>query len=114
MTNEGLNKRIQEHSPEGLFIFANINRTFHWLDLSSPTSAKVDHDDCAVCVMLIFLQADFLVKILFAKAHVLCHDTNQVTKNVGHLDVVMGTSTGDIIWLEAYTQKYFRINKNAR
>ena len=64
--------------------------------------------------MLIFLQADFLVKILFAKAHVLCHDTNQVTKNVGHLDVVMGTSTGDIIWLEAYTQKYFRINKNAR
>lgn len=42
----------------------------------------------------------------------LCHDTNQVTKNPGHLDVVMGSSSGDIIWFEAYTQKYFRINKN--
>lgn len=53
------------------------------------------------------------MKILFAKAHVLCHDTNQVTKSVGHLDVVMGTSTGDVFWFEAYTQKYFRLNKNA-
>ena len=42
----------------------------------------------------------------------LCHDTNQVTKSEGHLDVIMGSSTGDIIWFEAYSQKYFRINKN--
>lgn len=41
MTNEGLNKRIQEHSSEGLFAFANINRAFNWLDLSSPNPSKV-------------------------------------------------------------------------
>jgi hypothetical protein len=35
--HEGLTKRLQEHSPEGLFAFANINRAFQWLDLSSPT-----------------------------------------------------------------------------
>ena len=44
----------------------------------------------------------------------LCHDTNQATKSSGHLDVIMGSSTGDMIWFEAYTQKYFRINKNVR
>ena len=41
MTNEGLNKRIQEHNSEGLFAFANINRAFNWLDLSSPNPSKV-------------------------------------------------------------------------
>ena len=42
MTNEGLSKRIQEHNPGGLFILANINRAFNWLDLSAPTTSKVD------------------------------------------------------------------------
>ena len=41
MTNEGLNKRIQEHNSDGLFAFANINRAFNWLDLSSPNPSKV-------------------------------------------------------------------------
>jgi len=35
--HEGLTKRLQEHSPEGLFAFANINRAMQWLDLSSPS-----------------------------------------------------------------------------
>ena len=48
MTDEGLSKRIQEHSAEGLFVFANINRAFNWLDLSSPTSVKVF--SCRVCI----------------------------------------------------------------
>lgn len=41
MTNENLNKRIQEHSSEGLFAFANVNRAFNWLDMSSPPTSKV-------------------------------------------------------------------------
>ena len=36
--HEALNKRLQERSSEGLFAFANINRAFQWLDLSSVTS----------------------------------------------------------------------------
>lgn len=35
--HEAMSKRLQEHEPDGLFIFANINRAFQWLDLSSPT-----------------------------------------------------------------------------
>lgn len=52
------------------------------------------------------------MRILFAKAHILCHDINPFTKGPNHIDVIMGASTGDIVWFEAYSQKYVRINKN--
>lgn len=42
----------------------------------------------------------------------LCHDVNELTKTSSHLDVVMGSSAGDIIWYEPMSQKYARINKN--
>ena len=54
------------------------------------------------------------MKILFAKAHMLCHDINPLTKGPNHIDVIMGASTGDIVWFEAYSQKYVRVNKNVR
>jgi hypothetical protein len=57
-------------------------------------------------------QCDPLTKILFSKAHALCHDVNEATKSSSHFDLVMGFSTGDIIWYEPFTQKYTRINKN--
>lgn len=39
--HDQLTKRLQEHNPEGIFIFANIDRAYQWLDLSSPAPAKV-------------------------------------------------------------------------
>lgn len=39
--HDQLSKRLQEHNPEGTYIFANIDRAFQWLDLSSPTPARV-------------------------------------------------------------------------
>jgi len=59
-----------------------------------------------------FEQVENLVKILFTKAHALCHDVNQVTKSASHLDVVIGFNTGDIFWYEPISQKYTRLNKN--
>ncbi|RFU35115.1 hypothetical protein B7463_g1243, partial [Scytalidium lignicola] len=94
IVNEGLGKRLQERPADGFFAFANINRAFQWLDLSSPQ--KVDH----------------LTKILFTKAHCLCHDVNQLTKGPNHIDLIMGFSTGEIIWFEPISQKYTRLNKN--
>lgn len=35
--HEGIQRRLNEHSPEGYFAFANINRAVQWLDLSSET-----------------------------------------------------------------------------
>lgn len=92
--NETLSKKLQERSNDGVFAFANINRAFQWLDLSSSS------------------KSDYLTKILFTKAHCLSHDVNQVTKATGHLDVIMGFSTGEIIWWEPISQRYTRLNKN--
>ncbi|KAL8986912.1 MAG: hypothetical protein Q9177_003835 [Variospora cf. flavescens] len=97
MPHETMTKHIHEYNPEGLFAFANINRAFQWLDLSSNYESKAQH----------------IIKILFAKANMLCHDINLSTKGSNHLDIIMGASTADIMWFEAFSQKYARINKNA-
>ncbi|KAL5001549.1 hypothetical protein BDV10DRAFT_182448 [Aspergillus recurvatus] len=92
--HEATTKRLNDRDPEGLFAFANINRAFQWLDLSSK------HKD------------EPLSKILFTKAHMISHDVNETTKSSAHIDVVMGSSAGDIFWYEPISQKYARINKN--
>jgi hypothetical protein len=33
---ENMAKRVQDHPADGYFAFANINRAFQWIDLSSP------------------------------------------------------------------------------
>jgi len=58
------------------------------------------------------MQAEHLTKILFTKGHCLCHDINQTTKATNHIDLIMGFSTGEIIWFEPISQKYTRLNKN--
>jgi Ras family protein T1 len=92
--HEALTKRLADRSLDGIYGFANINRAFQWLDLSS----RIKHEP--------------MTKILFTKAHMLCHDVNELTKTTSHLDVIMGSSAGDIIWYEPMQQKYTRINKN--
>lgn len=92
--HEQLTKRLAERDAGGTFAFVNVGRSFQWLDLSSPTKAEP------------------LTKILFTKAHMLCHDVNHFTKDESHIDVVMGSSASDIIWYEPTSQKYARINKN--
>ncbi|KAK4654868.1 hypothetical protein QC762_406760 [Podospora pseudocomata] len=94
INHETLSKKLQERARDGMFAFANVNRAFQWLDLSSPT------------------KAEYLTKILFTKAHCLSHDVNRVTKSAAHVDVVMGFSTGEIIWWEPISQRYTRLNKN--
>ncbi|KAI0100287.1 WD40-repeat-containing domain protein [Nemania sp. FL0031] len=92
--NETFSKKMADRPHDGIFAFANINRAFQWLDLSSPA------------------KADYLTKILFTKAHCLSHDVNLVTKSLSHIDIIMGFSTGEIIWWEAMSQRYTRLNKN--
>lgn len=94
INNELLMKKLSERNPEGLYVIANINRALEWLDFGS----KIKHEPTT--------------KILFTKAHMLCHDVNEVTKSTTHLDLIMGSSASDIIWYEPITQKYARINKN--
>ncbi|KAI9718735.1 MAG: hypothetical protein M1812_003909 [Candelaria pacifica] len=92
--HEGISKWLQERDVDGIIAFANINRGFEWLDLSSSH------------------KADYLTKILFTKAHPLCADANTMTKGQSHLDLIIGFSSGDTIWYEPFTKLYGRINKN--
>jgi hypothetical protein len=39
IVHENLTKRLQDRPADGYFAFANINRAFQWLDLSSPQKA---------------------------------------------------------------------------
>ncbi|KAJ9133084.1 WD40 repeat-like protein [Pleurostoma richardsiae] len=94
IVHETLSRRLQDRPNDGLYAFANINRAFQWLDMSSPN------------------KADYLTKVLFTKAHCLCHDVNPITKSTQHVDVIMGFSTGEIIWWEPISQRYTRLNKN--
>ncbi|KAF8468972.1 WD40-repeat-containing domain protein [Kalaharituber pfeilii] len=91
-----LTARLAKRYDEELFAFANINRALHWLDLSHPK------------------KQDPLSKILFTKSHPLCHDVNPLTQSSSHLDVVIGFSTGDIMWFDPMSNKYARINKNGQ
>ena len=95
ISHDQLTKRLSERDQSGLFAFANINRAFQWLDLSSATAKQ-----------------EPLAKVLFTKAHMLCHDVNMLTKSTSHLDIVMGSSAGDILWYEPFSIKYNRLNKN--
>jgi hypothetical protein len=38
--HEALSKRLQEHNPNGLLAFANVNRALQWLDPSSPIKVR--------------------------------------------------------------------------
>ncbi|PUU82422.1 catabolite repression protein creC [Tuber borchii] len=94
ISHENLAKRLAERNSEDLFVFANINRAFNWLDLGSS------------------IKQEPLSKILFTKAHPLCHDVNLLTKSSTHLDVIIGFSSGDIVWFDPVSNKYARLNKN--
>ncbi|KAI5790445.1 catabolite repression protein creC [Pyronema domesticum] len=94
ITHDKFEKRMGERRTEGLVGIVNINRALEWLDMESA----IKHEP--------------LTKILFTKAHPLCHDINPLTRSPTCLDVIIGFSTGDIIWFEPFSNKYTRINKN--
>jgi len=93
---EDLVKRMELRNGEYTTMFASINRSFCWLDVTDSMEGK---------------QTNW-TKIMFAKAHPLCHDLNEATKSSQHMDVVIGTNLADILWYEPVSQRYSRLNKN--
>lgn len=41
IVNESISRKLTDRPADGLFAFANINRAFQWLDLSSPTKVRL-------------------------------------------------------------------------
>ncbi|KAK9474837.1 WD40-repeat-containing domain protein [Dipodascopsis tothii] len=93
--HESLAKRLSERSSDDVYYFANISRSFNWMDFASPTQK---HEP--------------LTKVLFTKAHPVGHDVNMVTRSSQTIDVAVSFSSGDILWFDAMSNRYNRINKN--
>lgn len=36
---------------------------------------------------------------------------NEITRSEDHLDIIIGFTTGDIIWYDPFSCKYVRLNK---
>lgn len=99
LVHDAFARRLADRPQHAVLAFANINRAFQLLDLGGVGApAKAKHEP--------------LAKVFFTRAHMLCHAVNETTKGLGHLDVVMGSSAGDIIWWEPMSQRYMRLNKN--
>lgn len=50
-------------------------------------------------------------RIVFFQSFPLCHDVNETTRCEDHIDIIIGFSTGDIVWYEPLSCKYVRMNK---
>lgn len=99
IVSETLNKRINDRAPDDWFLWVNVGRSFNWIDASLGAAANGTRKEP-------------LSKILFTKSHPLCHDVNQYTRATNNIDMVLGMSSGDAIWFDAYSNRYNRLNKN--
>ncbi|KAF8511148.1 WD40-repeat-containing domain protein [Hysterangium stoloniferum] len=93
---EGLSKILQAKQGEVTFLFYNTMKSFIW----SEPKAKLMDISCQ----------DPLARITFS-AYPTCHDVNHATATHERLDVVIGFSTGDLIWFDPISSRYARINK---
>ncbi|KAG0242922.1 hypothetical protein BGW41_003322 [Actinomortierella wolfii] len=93
-TNENLAKILANRVNEDVYLFWNTGRTFTWSDLGQKPNEPLSH-------------------ISFSKAFPTSHDVNLLTRSCDHLDVIIGFSTGDIIWFDPLCNKYYRLNKQA-
>lgn len=99
IVHDSLNKKLAEHPPKEIFIWANLGRSLLWFDMGSMGAGQE-------------MTKEPLSKILFTKNHPLCHDVNQFTRSVSGMELVLGMSSGDAVWLDASSNRYNRINKN--
>ncbi|KAK3825813.1 MAG: WD40-repeat-containing domain protein [Benniella sp.] len=93
-THENLAKILANRTGEDVYLFWNTGRTFTWSDLGQKPNEPLSH-------------------ISFSKAFPTSHDVNILTRSCDHLDVIIGFSTGDIMWFDPLCNKYFRLNKQA-
>lgn len=122
---DNLNRKLNERQiratnaggsgEEECLMWANLGRSFNWFDPAA--NANLVYNSTNGCGSI---KKDLLSKILFTKAYPLCHDVNLATyqascngpSSAPTLDLVLGMSSGDIVYLDAATNKYTRINKN--
>ncbi|KAG0013236.1 hypothetical protein BGZ82_002242 [Podila clonocystis] len=93
-THENLARILANRVGEDVYVFWNTGRTFTWSDLGQKSNEPLSH-------------------ISFTKAFPTYHDVNVLTRSCDSLDVIIGFSTGDIIWFDPLCNKYYRLNKQS-
>ncbi|ORX91569.1 WD40 repeat-like protein [Basidiobolus meristosporus CBS 931.73] len=92
ITNDNIAKILASRTNEDTYLFFNVGKTFLWCDLFGRPKEP-------------------LSRINFNKANPTCHDVNMLTRSSSHLDIIIGFSSGDIMWFDPLSNKYIRINK---
>ncbi|KAF8077709.1 catabolite repression protein creC [Lyophyllum atratum] len=90
-TAEGLTKTLQSRQGDTTFLFYNLAKSWLWVEAGSKAK-------------------DPLARVTFS-THPTCHDVNVSTASPEHLDVIVGFSSGDLVWLDPITSRYTRLNK---
>ncbi|KAJ7085728.1 catabolite repression protein creC [Mycena belliarum] len=88
---EGFPRSLQSKQGEITFLFYNVSKSFIWIEAGSKAKEP-------------------LARITFS-AYPTCHDVNVSTSSAERLDVIIGFSTGDLVWLDPITSRYGRLNK---
>ncbi|KAJ7583068.1 catabolite repression protein creC [Mycena floridula] len=88
---EGGVKALQSKQGETTFIFYNSAKSFLWVEAGSKSKEP-------------------LTRVTFSSFPT-CHDVNQNTATSERLDIVIGFSTGDLIWFDPISSRYARLNK---
>ncbi|KZV96164.1 WD40 repeat-like protein [Exidia glandulosa HHB12029] len=90
-TAEGLHRTLASKHGDVTYVFFNQGKSIFWSEVG--IRAK-----------------DPLARITFS-AYPTCHDINMETVAPDRLDVIIGFSTGDLIWFDAISSRYARLNK---
>ncbi|KAJ2840488.1 hypothetical protein FBU31_000371 [Coemansia sp. 'formosensis'] len=95
VTNENLARWIVGDCQHSAHLVFNAPRCMAWVGLQAECSGET------------------LARLDLASNTPLCHDVNGSTRGDSRLDVVMGFVQGNIIWYDAVSGKYARLNKNS-
>lgn len=88
---EGLAKTLQSKQGEATFLFYNAAKNFFWTEAGVKSKEP-------------------LSRITFS-AYPTCHDVNFATVSSERIDIVIGFSTGDLVWFDPISSRYGRLNK---
>ncbi|KAL0946567.1 hypothetical protein HGRIS_012770 [Hohenbuehelia grisea] len=88
---DGIGRTLSAKQGDVTFLFYNQAKSFIWLETGSKAKEP-------------------LAKVTFT-AFPTCHDVNPSTASPERLDIVIGFSTGDLVWLDPISLRYTRLNK---
>ncbi|KAJ7172138.1 catabolite repression protein creC [Mycena filopes] len=89
--SEGFPRSLQSKQGDVTFMLYNVSKSFFWIEAGAKTK-------------------EALARVTFS-AFPTCHDINTTTSSSERLDVIIGFSTGDLVWFDPITSRYARLNK---